>query len=239
LNTKEQMNPQKTARIAALLYILSIPFQVFGFFYVPSKLIVAGDAAKTASNILSSEGLFRAGMVAWLVGMLFYILLIPLLYKLFKPVNKYMALLMAVFILIEVPIVFINELNNLAALQVLSSAAYLQVFTPQQLQAQALLFVNLREQGVFISNWFSGLWLLPIAYIVYKSDFIPKILGVLVGIAGFGYLADAVTFLLFPDFHVRFASFLFVGELLLPLWLLFKGVNVERWKKRALESDQI
>jgi hypothetical protein len=236
MTSKENMNPKKTARIAGLIYLVSIPFQVFGFFYVPSKLIVPGDAASTARNIIASEELFRIGMVVWLMGMLFYIVLAPILYKLLKPVNKNQALLMVILILISVPIVFLNELNNLAALQLLSGAAYLKVFEPQQLQAQAMLFLNMHEQGVFISDVFSGLWLLPLAYLAYKSSFLPRILGILVMIGGFGYLIDVVFFFLLPNFPVKIATFTSLGEASLPWWLLIKGVNVERWEKCVAES---
>ena len=89
-----------------------------------------------------------------------------------------------------------------------------------------------------IAHIFWGLWLLPMGYLIFKSGYIPRILGVLLIIGGFGYLIDFVTFLLFPDFEVTIAEFTFIGELLLPLWLLFKGVDVARWEKRALESDR-
>jgi len=142
---------------------------------------------------------------------------------------------MVIFILLGVPIAMLNELNHFVVL-LLSGADYLTVFTADQLQALVPLLLDLHEHGTMIAHIFWGLWLLPMGYLIFKSGYIPRILGVLLIIGGFGYLIDFVTFLLFPDFDVTIAEFTFIGELLLPLWLLIKGVDVEQWEKRALES---
>jgi hypothetical protein len=162
--------------------------------------------------------------------------LVLALYKLLKPVNRNLALLMVIFILLGVPIAMLNELNHFVVLLLLSGADYLTVFTADQLQALVPLLLDLHEHGIMIAHIFWGLWLLPMGYLIFKSGYIPRILGVLLIIGGFGYLIDFVTFLLFPDFDVTIAEFTFIGELLLPLWLLFKGVDVEQWEERALES---
>jgi len=143
---------------------------------------------------------------------------------------------MVIFILLGVPIAMLNELNHFVLLLLLSGADYLTVFTADQLQALVPLLLDLHEHGIMIAHIFWGLWLLPMGYLIFKSGYIPRILGVLLIIGGFGYLIDFVTFLLFPDFDVTIAEFTFIGELLLPLWLLIKGVDVEQWEKRALES---
>src|SRR5215211_8887210 len=202
---------------------------------LPSVLIVPGDAATTANNVLASESLFRLGVVSALITQTVQILLVLALYKLLKPVNRNLALLMVIFILLGVPIAMLNELNHFVVL-LLSGADYLTVFTADQLQALVPLLLDLHEHGTMIAHIFWGLWLLPMGYLIFKSGYIPRILGVLLIIGGFGYLIDFVTFLLFPDFEVTIAEFTFIGELLLPLWLLFKGVDVARWEKRALES---
>ena len=117
MTTKEKKDSiQKTARFAGFLYVLSMPFSAFGFFYVPSRLIVPGDAAATAGNIVASEGLFRSGIVIWLIGQTISVVLPLVLYKLLKPVNKTHALLMVILILLAIPIAFINEVNHLAVL---------------------------------------------------------------------------------------------------------------------------
>jgi hypothetical protein len=163
------------------------------------------------------------------------LLLVLALYKLLKPVNKNHALLMVIFALVGIPIVMLNLLNQFAALLLLSGADYLTVFAADQLQALVMLFLNLDEHGFFIAHIFWGLWLFPMGYLVFKSGYIPRILGVLLIIAGFGYLIDFATFFFIPDFDA-IKMFTFWGEVLFPLWLLIKGVNVEQWEKRAVES---
>jgi hypothetical protein len=225
---------KKTARIAGLLYLLMAPFAIFGIMYVPSKLIVPGDAATTANNIMASESLFRLGIVSALITQIIGILVVLVLYKLLKPVNKTYAVLMVVFLLVSVPIAMLNELNQLAVLLLLGGADYLTAFTAGQLQALVPLFLDLHGHGLSIATIFWGLWLFPMGYLVFKSGYLPRILGVLLIIACFGYLVDFVTFFLFPNFDVGISSFTGWGEVLFPLWLLIKGVNVEQWEKRTL-----
>jgi hypothetical protein len=236
MTTKEKMNPKKTARIAGLLYLIMVLFMVFGLRYVPLNLIVPGDAATTANNIMTSEGLFRSGIVSFLIGQTVFILLVLVLYKLLKPVNKNHALLMVIFVLVGVPIAMLNTLNQFAALLLLSGADYLTAFGADQLHAQVMLFLDLYEYGIHIAMIFWGLWLFPLGYLVYKSSYLPRILGVLLMIGCFGNLIDVVTFFLFPNFDVTISLYTGYGEFLLLLWLLIKGVNVEQWEKRALES---
>ncbi len=229
----------KTARIAGLLYLLMAPFGIFAIMYVPSILIVPGDAATTTNNIMTSESLFRSGIVSALIVQILIILVVLVLYKLLKPVNKNHALLMVIFILVSVPITMLNELNQFAALLISSGADYLAVFSAGQLQALVSLFLNLHEYGIYITSIFWGLWLLPMGYLVFKSGFLPRILGILLMIACFGYLIDSFGRLLLSNFDTTIVStivgFMLWGELLFPLWLLIKGVNVEQWEKRALE----
>ena len=227
---------KKTARVAGILYLMMIPLGIFGIMYVPSTLIVPGDAATTANNIMASESLFRLSIVSALILQIVQIFLVLALYKLLKPVNKKHAVLMVIFALAAVPIAMLNELNHFAALLLLSGADYLAVFTADQLQALVPLFLDLHGHGIFIAQVFWGLWLFPMGYLVFKSGYIPKILGILLMIGCFGYLIDSFGALLFPNYEVNIAIFTFWGELLLPLWLLIKGVNVEQWEKRSLES---
>ncbi len=228
------MNPNKTARIAGFLYLTMVPLGFFGM-YGHSNLIVPGDAATTVNNIIASESLFRLSIMSALIVQIVNILLVLVLYKLLKPVNRNYAVLMVVFILVAVPITMLNELNQIAALLLLSGADYLTVFEAEQLQAQVMLFLDLHEHGIKIAGLFWALWLFPMGYLVFKSGFLPRILGVLLIIGCLGYLIDSVTFFFFPSFE-PIVLYTFWGELLFPLWLLIKGVNVERWEKRALES---
>ena len=238
--TTEKINPNKIARISGTLYLIAVPLAIFSAMFVSSTLIVPGDATATANNIKASEGLFRSGIVSMLMVQLIYILKPLYLYKLLKSVNKKHALLMVILMLVAIPIAFINELNKFAVLFLLSSADYLAIFDPGQLHAQVMFFLDLYTGGVFIAQIFWGLWLFPLGYMVFKSGFLPKILGVLLMIGCFSYVIDSLAFMLFPDYHGAVAQIAllpnFISEFALFMWLLIKGVNVEQWKKRALEA---
>jgi hypothetical protein len=235
-NKRTRISPLAYARVAGLLYLLLLPLGVFGILYVPSIVIVPGDVAATAGNIMASESLFRLSIVTALLVQVVNILVVLLLYQLLKPVEKKIASLMVIFLLVGVPIAMLNELNKFAILLLVSGAPYLKVFTADQLQALIPLFLDLHQHGINIAGIFWGLWLLPMGYLVFKSGFLPRVLGVLLIIGCFGYLIDSAAFFLLPRFHVSIAQFTFLGEVLLPLWLLIKGVNVERWEERARES---
>ncbi len=234
-NNGEKINPNKTARIAGVLYLLLAPLGFFGYEYIPS-LIVPGDATTTANNIMSHEMLFRLSILCALITPIVTVLVALFLYKLFKPVNKNQAVLMVIFALAAAPIAMLNELNHFAVLLLLNGTEYLKVFSVDQLYSQVMFFLDLSHYGASITAIFWGLWLLPMGYLVFKSGFLPKILGVLLIIAGFGYVIDSIALFLLPDLNIDFTQFTFIGELLFLLWLLFKGVNVEQWEKRALES---
>lgn len=222
---------QKTARIAGFLYFLQIPLGVFGVLYVPKALLVPGDAAATVSNILANELIFRLSIVSAIINALVTIATALFLYKLLKPVNKNYAALIVVFTLVAAPIAMLNELNNVAVILLLKSPEYLQ------LQSLVSVFFDLHKYGIQIVGIFWGLWLLPMGYLVFKSDYMPKIIGALLMIACFGYLIDSFTFFIFPNSGVVISAYTSsLAETLMVLWLLIKGVNVEQWKKRALES---
>ncbi len=234
-NTAET-SPLILARVAGFLYLLMLPFGIFIAFYIPSTLLVPGEATATANNIIASEGLFRLSIVSALLIQIINTLLVLVLYKLLKPVNKNLALLMVILILLGVPIAMLSQLNQYAALLLLSGADYMTVYTADQLHAQVMFFLDLYADGISIAGIFWSLWLFPMGYLVFKSGFIPKILGVLLIIGGLGYLIEAVMFFFPPNFDVIITQFTWFGEILFPLWLVIKGVDVEQWEKRALES---
>ena len=235
MTTKENMNPNKTARIAGFLYIIIFFLGVFAELFVRQKLIVPGDAATTANNIMASESLFRLTLVSDLIRHMFLILLPLVLYRLLKPVNKNIAMLMVIFALVSMPIAMFNMLNHFAALLLLSGADYMTAFEAGQLHAQMMFFLDLYVYGGFIPQVLS-LWLLLLGYLVFKSGFLPRILGILLMFGCFCYLTDVVLFFLFPNSAATLSLFAFIGELLFALWLLIKGVNVEGWHKRAAEA---
>ncbi len=220
----------KTTKLAGSLYLMMTPFAIFSIMYVPSILFVPGDTATTVNNIMTSGGLFRLGIASWLICQTIFIFLLVELYKLLKIVNKSQALLMLVLALTAVPIAFINELNHIAVLLLVNGAEHYTVVELSQLHEQVALFLNLHTHGIHIAQVFWGLWLFPFGYLVYTSGFLPKLLGILLMIGGVGYLFDVVAFLLVPNFNVIISPVTGIGELLFPLWLLFKGVNSEQWE---------
>jgi len=231
-----QISPLIIARVAGFLYLIQAILGIFSLLYVSSKLIVSGDVAATTHNIMASESLFRLGIVSNILVPTVGILYVLVLYKLLKPVSKDIAVLMVVLALLGVPIGVFNEFIQLGVLQLLSGADYLKVFTTAQLQALAYLFVRLHSYGISLAFIFSGLWLFPLGYLVFKSGFLPKILGVLLIIGGFGYLIDVFAGFLFPGSNLNIGMFTGLSEIFFLLWLLIKGVNVEQWEKRAIES---
>jgi hypothetical protein len=206
--------------------------------YIPSTLIVPGDATTTANNIMASESLFRLGIVSDSVVFLIEIVLSVLLYVLIKPVSKTLALVVAFSRLAMTVLQGINLVNHFFALLLLSGAGYLTVFEPGQLHALVLLFLNAHQQVVLIWGLSFGLHLLVLGYLVYKSRYIPRIVGVLLVIASLCYLTQSFGIMLLPNYEESFAlvGFLSIVEIALPLWLLIKGINVEQWEKRTLES---
>ena len=235
MTAEEEINPNRIARVAGILYLIIFCLGIFAELFVRQSLIVPGDAATTVNNIMVSESLFRISLVSDLIRHTFLILLPLVLYQLLKPVGKNIALLMVIFALAGVPIALLNMLNHFAALLLLSGADYLTAFEADQLRAQVMFFLDLYEYGAFIPQ-FLGLWLLPLGYLVFKSGFLPRILGILLMIGCFGYVIDAVLFFLFASSAATLSLFAFIGELLFALWLLIKGVNIEQWEKLALES---
>jgi hypothetical protein len=219
----------RTARIAGCLYLSLVPFGFFSFVYVPSVVFVRGDAAATLRNLAASEWLFRAGVASHLISQVLVVFLALTLYRLLEPVSKDRAVLMAVLALLCVPISFLTEVNNLAAIR-LAGSANDGTFTTSQLQAQAMLFLDLYRSGILIAQVFWGLWMLPLSSLVFGSGFLPRWLSLPVLIASAGYLADSAAHLLFPG-HASVSQFTALAELALPLWLLSKGVAVDRWPR--------
>ena len=225
MTTEADESRNRTARRAGLLYLLMMPLGVFGIVYVPSALVVRGDAAATAQRIAASEGLFRSGIVSHLLSQVVFVFLVLSLFRLLESVNGRHARLMVILALLGVPIAMLSELGHLAALSVLDAPA--GAVAPAQVQAQAMTFLDLRTQAVLISQIFWGLWLLPLGSLAYRSGFLPRPIGVLLAIAGVGYFVDSMTQLLAPGFPVV-SLFTFVGELALALWLVIKGAGAGR-----------
>jgi hypothetical protein len=227
---------QRNARLAGVLYLLVAVLAGFVHFYVPGALLVPRDAATTAANITASQGLFRASIAAELVVLLIEIGLSVLLYVLLRPVNRTLALVATVSRLVMTAIHGVNLLNHVAVLTLLSGAGNLTVFAPNQLQALAMLCLDTYNYGFTIGLVFFVLHTFLLGYLIYKSGYFPRLLGVLFVFASVGYLGDSFLHVLVAN-HVTGAAYfalpIAIAEIAFPLWLLFKGVHAERWAKRA------
>lgn len=202
---------------------------------VRGRLVVYSDAAGTAHNILAHELLFRLAFAADVIAIL-YIAYTLLLYKLFKPVNSSLSLLAAFFSLVGCAIGGLNCLFHLAPLIILTGTPSLSAFNTEQLQALALVFLKLHAQGYNISMVLFGSYNLLIGYLIFKSTFLPRILGVLLAISGFCYLINCFAIFLAPVFAAHLMPYILLpggAELLLALWLVVGGVNAQRWEEQA------
>jgi hypothetical protein len=230
---------QKTARMAGFLYLVFIVTTIAADALARSPLIVFGAAAATARNIAAAEWQFRSGIIGDLVSAVFFFLAAWALYVVLKPVNRDLALLFMLLNLGGVAVYSINLLNQVAAVLLLGGADYLKAFQTDQLQALAMFFLHLHHNGYWMAQVFFGAWLFPLGYLVYKSGFLPRILGVVMMIHCAGWLLTFLQFFLFPGLGaITYLTYPlgFVSEFGLTLWLLVKGVDVEKWNQRNLES---
>lgn len=221
---------RRKARYAGFLYLLLGLTAPIGLLYVPGKLFVPEDAATTANNIRASGSLLRIGIASELFHQIVGIFLVLALFRLFKAVNEREATLMVVLSLTPVPIVMFNVLNEIAPLILVSGADFLSVFDKRQLDSMAFLFLRLHGQGINVASIFWGLWLFPFAMLVIRSGFIPRVLGVLMMIAGAGYLVSSATTVLLPEYAHQVGQvtiILGLGELPIMFWLLIWGARVQ------------
>jgi hypothetical protein len=226
-----EASPPPRARITGGVYWLYFLTAVFGEFFLRGR-VVSGDPAATANNILAHQTLFRLGLAIGLIATACYIAVTALLYDLFKPVNRSLSLLAAFFSLVGCAIQAFGSVFRLAPLFVLEGSHYLSVFKEEQLRALALMSLELNTQAAHIYLVIFGFYCLLIGYLIFKSAFLPRILGVLMALAGLGWL----TFLSPPLANYLSPYILvlgFLAELAVCLWLLVRGVNVQRWKEQA------
>jgi len=215
-------------RFAGLLYVL---FSIPGFFaivYVPSKLIVQGNAAATASNIAASETLFRLGIAGQLICQAGFIFVALALYDVLKGVNQRHASLWVILVVVAIPMAFLNELNSIAALVLVRGADFLSTFERPQRDALAMLLLNLHGEGIGVVEMCWGLAFFPLALLVYRSRFLPRFLGVWLAIDGFAYVVLSLTSLLLPQYLHKVSIYsqpALFGELAFMFWLLIKGAK--------------
>lgn len=221
---------KKTARVAGVLYLLVVIVGTYAVIYVPGKLFVSGNSAATANNILANQTLFRSYIVAWLVSEFFFIALALVLYRLLKGVNQQRAAFTLLLALLGAPLAFISAMNRVVTLAFLNGAEFLTMFDKPQRDAIAMLFFNLDQQSTVIYQIFWGLWLIPLGLLVFRSGFLPRILGGWLIINGFTYQVIVITGLLSPP-HMETVTGLatpaLLGELAFTLWLLIMGARAQ------------
>jgi hypothetical protein len=233
--TTEQVveaSPRFTARMAGAMYLLSIVAGVVAVLLVGGALLVDGNAGVTAGNILTHETLVRVSAASFLVGVACYVAVTALLYGLLRPVNRILSLLAAFFSLVGCSLWAVGSLFQMAALAILRDRGSSNAFTVEQAQALALSFLNLYSQALSIGIVFFGFYCLLIGYLIFRSTFLPRIVGALLALTGVGYLTY-----LYPPLQHALSAYLPVSNLLgegaLTLWLLVVGVNAQRWKEQA------
>ncbi len=236
-NDTIKTSPQTYARIGGVFYLILIIVGFYSVIFVRGKLIVPGNAAVTAHNIMAARFLWRTGIVADLIMHICDVFVMLALYVLLKPVNKNLALLALLFTLIQTAVSVANKLNLFAALFPLGNEDYLKTIDPHQLYAQVYLSLKLHDYGFGIALVFFGFTCLVVGYLIFKSDYLPKVLGILMQIAGLCYLTNSFTLFLVPAFQTEIFPLIlfpsFIAELSLCLWLIVKGVNVTKWNERA------
>jgi hypothetical protein len=232
-----ETSPRLKARITGVFYLLTILTGVFAQGFVSGRLVVDGDAAATATNILTHSSLFQLGFAVYLIEMACQIAMTALFYDLLKPAGKSVSLLAAFLGFAGCVIKTFSRVFFIAPLFILGGAHYLSVFSAEQLQALALLFLKVNDHGAAIALVFFGFYALLTGYLIIRSTFLPRILGVVSVIAGLGWLS-----FLYPPLGYRLfpyiAAFGLLGAASLVLWLLVFGVNEQRWKERARAAGE-
>lgn len=228
-----ELCPHIKARMAGVFYLLTIVTRIVADAFVRNRLVVAEDAAGTASNILGHEPLFQLGFAADIMAFASYIALTALLYALFKPVNRSLSLVAAFFSLVATVAHAMSSLFHLAPLMLLKPSAYLNAFTMEQLQALALLSLKLRAAAYHsIGLVFFGVYCLLVGILILRSTFLPRFLGVLMVLAGLSYL-PFLSAALARSLQPYILFFPAVGQISLCLWLLVVGLNISRWQEQA------
>ena len=233
-----EASPRALARKAGTCQLLAAITATFGGVIIPGKLFVSGNAAATAANILGHEQMFWWGFVLSIAGVLFHLAWALLLYDLLKPVNRRVSFLAAVVMIVGCSLLALATLLYLAPLIVLQSGPTLSAFTAEQLKELAFVFLRLEIYAVYIFSVFFGCYLLLISFLIFKSTFLPRILGILVAIAGLGWMVY-----LSPPVAVHFFRFIAsasaIGEVPLELWLIVMAVNEQKWKEQAMAAASL
>ncbi len=222
----------KNARVAGLLYILASGVGVVRLIYIPSALIVHGNAAATVNNITAHESLFRLGIVSLLLSSALWLFVTLALYRLLRAVDQGLAVLMVILGgLMQVPLFFVNSVTDAATLLFARGTEFLSIFDKPQREAFAMLFLNLHHQLDLANAIFWGLWLIPFGLLVYRSRFLPRFLAVWLMVGCLPWLALSVSGFLFPGYEDKIFNIgqpLAWGEVATMLWLAIMGAKEQR-----------
>ncbi len=230
---------QTYARIAGVLFLLSIVAGAFGEAYVPSRIIVSGDATATAKNLLTFGSLFRIGFASYLIEAVCDVALALFFYVLLRPVQKDLALLAAFFGLVSTTLFAVAELFYFAASLIVSGSSYLKTFSPDQLNTLALLSLKIYGYGAGLFMVFYGLGAMLRGYLIFRSGYLPKFLGVLLAAAGLGFVAKNFLLVLAPAYASDILLLpMSLAAMSLTAWLLVKGVDVPKWEAKIAASER-
>jgi hypothetical protein len=234
--TSIETSPQVYARMGGALYLIIIALGIFAQVFVRDRIIVSGDAAATAAKITSMESLWRFGIASEFLAVICTILLAMVYFFLLKPVSKELNLLAALFRLTAIIVQTVSLVYLVTALFPLANAAFTKAFTPEQLNALTSLAIRSHGYGYSVALLFTGCTFLVHGYLIFKSGYLPRVLGIMIQIAGLGYISNGFAIILYPAMaNMVFLAIIlpvFIGETSLSLWLLVKGVNVPKWNER-------
>jgi Domain of unknown function (DUF4386) len=242
-NQTVEHSPQRYARIGGVLYLAIILLGGFAEGFVANKLVVSGDAATTAHNIMASPELWRLSVAGNLIVAICAVPLLWIEYLLLRPVSKHLVLLAVLFNLVSLAVEAISKLFLLVVMPTLGSADYLRAFEPQQLQILANLALRSHDIAFNIALIFFGFTCLVNGYLIFRSGYLPKLVGILMQLAGLSYLTACFAALFAPTFADLITPAILVppliGESSFCLWLLVKGVNIAKWKERISMAQEI
>lgn len=215
---------RRMARLAGVLYLGMGPFAIYSL-TLRFGIFEAGDAAATVRNLMAAGFESRLAILSQLVSQTLFILLALTLYRVFRPVSAGAATLMVALALVGIPVAFVNELNQIAALRLVAPEGYFATQPPEQIQMLVMLFLQLHHYGLLLCHLTWGLWLLPLGYLVARCGVLPRWLGWLLVAAGVGYLVDLVLGVVWPERTLVVTPYTFIGELMFAGWLMLRGIG--------------
>lgn len=232
---------KKTARLAGILYLVSAVFAPFSLIYVPSKIIVSGNATATAEKMLANEMLFRTSIALGMVSIILFLFVALVQYKLFEKVNKNLASVMALLVIVQIPVGFVIDIFSITSLMIFKGEIMNNI-APNERHSIAMLLLKMGSNGNFILMTLWGLWLIPFGQLVFRSGFIPRVIGIYLILNGVTYIITSYAFVLFPEYKVLIDQYSFpllLGEPVIMLWFLIVGVRIKKQDSFTKGTEKI